>query len=76
MPKRRAALPLPIVSTRMLSLLRETDERYIFIGQRPIMADDADNGLAGPQEFDRTSGNNISEIVTFDDFASRLNLER
>lgn len=42
--KRRAA-PLPIASTRMLSLLREADERYIFIGQWPIMADDADNGL-------------------------------
>lgn len=76
--KRRAALP-PIASTGMLSLLREADERYIFIGQRPIMADDADNGLAGPQDFDRralTSGNNISKIVTLDDFASCLNLER
>lgn len=52
MLKRRAALP-PIASTRMLSLLREADERYIFIGQWPIMADDADNGLAGLQEFDR-----------------------
>lgn len=52
MPKRRAAPP-PIASARMLSLLREAGERYIFIGQRPIMADDADNGLAEPQDFDR-----------------------
>lgn len=51
MPKRRAA-----DSERknvIFIVCARGGRRYIFIGQRPIMADDADNGLAEPQDFDR-----------------------